>query len=172
MLDDVVVDTNVFLHSVDTRFPGRVGTMQFLLGLLSGDVHLCIDEGFDLDESRNRSYIGCEYFSQIRFVSLAWQIITTLGKDGRIRKVSRAVDAGSGKTIRRAVADKTDRVFVKVSCNSKSKALVSHDLRHFPDAARRGLRRSLGVNFYMAPDARPLVRPPVRPGRKGGKGSR
>lgn len=154
---DIVIDTNIFMHSVNAQFPGQAETAEFLGKVLDGTVFLCIDEGFDLDEAKNRSKIGSEYFDKVRFVDFAWHVIATMGKQGRIVKVTSKVAAACAKTIRRNVYDKTDRVFVQVSCNSRSKSLVSHDFTHFPDHVRAELCRAIGVDFSTAAAARELV---------------
>lgn len=157
MLFDVVVDTNVFLHSVDPRQAMCVAAQQFLNSLREGKTHLCIDEGFSLDESRNRSIIGSEYFDKIRFVNPAFQIIVALGRGGKILQLSRVVDAGMSRTIIQLVPDKTDRVFIRVCCNSQCLTFVSHDFCDLPQGTRQKLRTKVGVRCLTARDARGLV---------------
>lgn len=158
MLPDIVVDTNVFLHSADPRHRHRVAAYKFLQKLKDGKTHLCIDEGFSIEECKNRSRIGCEYHDKIRFANAAaWGVIVFLGTKGRIRSVSGRLSAGPNKKIRMFVPDKTDRVFVKVSYNTQAKTLVSHDFTDFSQATRRELSQKLGVCFKIAPTALPLI---------------
>lgn len=150
MLIDVVVDTNVFQHSYDPRQPMRVAAKSFLNKLLAGKTELCVDEGFDLDPSRNRSRIGHEYRERITPGSQAYAVIVKLGMSGRIVKIGRAVDNRVGKIIRQLIRKKADHVFVKVTCNSQSHAFVSHDFTDFAEAKRTEFRRRLDIYIVTA----------------------
>lgn len=157
MIFDLVVDTNVFLHSTDTRQQLCAPAKQFLAKLLAGATFLCIDEGFDMDESKNRSVIGSEYFDKLRFVDAAFAIITALGGKGRILKLPKAVDPRAGKKIRQLVRNKTDRTFLKVSYNSQCRTFVSHDFEDLPAAKRVVIAREIGVASVNAVEACNLV---------------
>ena len=84
MLADVTIDTNVFLHSENENEQRCLASKGFLQGVIDGTTLLCIDEGFDTDESKNRSIIGGEYFQHLRFVDNAFALIAFLGQKGRI----------------------------------------------------------------------------------------
>lgn len=157
MLDDIVIDTNVFVHSSNRQQPLSVASQQFLQKLLSSNANLCIDDGFDLDESKNKSAIGCEYHTHLRFVSSAFAIIAALGRKGRIARVPKLVDQGTSKRIRTLIPDKTDRIFLKVSHNSLGRTFVSHDFQHLPLETRRQIRRHVNVRTVDAREARNLV---------------
>lgn len=151
MLVDIVIDTNVFMHSADNRQFGFQKPARRLLDLLKKcDTKLCVDPGFHPDPARNRSYIGHEYFEHIRFVHPAFAVIVLLGRAGRIVETSKSVERRAQKIIRQLVTDKTDRVFVKVTFNSQSRTLVSHDFRHIPVRSRSKLRRQLTVEVTEA----------------------
>lgn len=157
MLDDVVVDTNVFQHSADERQRMRVAARQFLIRLLAGKANLCIDEGFDLDESKNKSKIGCEYIANLRFVDSAFQILAALGAKGKIRRIKRTSEPGICKKIRILIHNKTDRTFIRVTYASRSQTFVSHDFEDFPAPTRSKLRLQLGVDSITSTEARHLV---------------
>lgn len=157
MLFDVVVDTNVFLHSADSRQPLRVASREFLNRLLAGTTCLCVDEGFDIEETKNRSVIGCEYLANLRFVMPAFAIVVGLGTRGRIVRVKRTVDRRAAKKILQLLRNKTDRVFIKVTYNSRSHTFVSHDFRDLPPKKRDHLRHTLGVRTITAEAARESV---------------
>jgi hypothetical protein len=151
MLLDIVIDTNVFMHSADDRQDGICETARAFLALLQTcETSLCVDPGFHSERARNRSYIAHEYYEHIGFAHPAFAVIVLLGRAGRIVETSRLVGPREGKMIRRLVTDRTDRVFVQVTFNSQSKTLISHDFRHIPIASRRDLRGQLGVNVTDA----------------------
>lgn len=151
MLFDIVIDTNVFMHSADDRQDGVRETARAFLALLQGcGTRLCVDPGFHADPARNRSYIAHEYYEHIGFTHPAFAVIVLLGRAGRIAETSRSVGQKEGKVIRQLITDKTDRVFVQVTLNSRSKTLVSHDFRHIPPSRRQELRDQLDVNVTDA----------------------
>lgn len=156
MLDDATVDTNVFLHAANEIEIRCAASKTFLQGLLAGKTVLCVDEGFDIVESRNRSAIGGEYHNQLRWVHTAFQIIAALGRQGRLQVIPRSVDAATARKINRLVCDKTDRIFLKVSYNSRSQTLVSHDFCDISVAKRNEIRRQVGVRTVDAEIAHQL----------------
>jgi hypothetical protein len=154
VLVDLVIDTNVFMHSCDPRQkPALRDSAKLLLDLLEKcNTNLCVDEGFDPDEARNRSYIAHEYYEHIGFAHPAFAVIVLLGRAGRIVQVSRSVPRNENRIIRRLVHDRTDRVFIQVALNSQSRTLVSHDFGHIPLARRGQIEERLGVSVTDALD--------------------
>jgi 5-carboxymethyl-2-hydroxymuconate isomerase len=160
MIPDVVIDTNVFRHSADER-QGALGeaAKRFLELLQMCETQLCVDPGFDPDPARNRSYIAHEYYQHINFVHPAFAVIVLLGRAGRIIQVSRSVGQQAHKLIRQLVYDETDRIFVRVTFNTRSKTLVSHDFHHLPGQCRTTLLRRLGIIVTDAPAGCDSLRP-------------
>jgi hypothetical protein len=150
VLIDVTVDTNVFLHSANEGEQRCDASKQFLQGLLAGTALLCIDEGFDVKESQNKSIIGCEYLANLRFVHTAYAVIVELAKKGRLLSLTRTTDPSTNKKILRLVSNKIDRAFLKVSCNSRSQVFVSHDYVDFPATKRARILSELGVSTIEA----------------------
>src|SRR2546429_630081 len=64
MLPDIVIDTNVLGHPDTPTEPRYAASRALVLRLLEISTHLCVDEGFALDEARNRSFICAEYQSE------------------------------------------------------------------------------------------------------------
>jgi len=159
VLVDVTVDTNVFLHSANEAEARCAASKEFLQGLLDGTASLCIDEGFDVDESRNKSIIGCEYLNNLRFVDPAFAVIVELGKKGRILGLKRTTDSATQKKIVRLITNKIDRTFLKVSYNSRSQVFVSHDYTDFQQTKRATIRTQLGVRAVDASAAHQLNQP-------------
>jgi hypothetical protein len=155
MLIDVVLDTNVFLHSQDPRQNLRVAAASLLERLSGCNVMLRVDEGFSVDPARNRSFIGHEYLTHVRFVDQAYALIVLLGRRGQIQETGKSVGAANQRALCRLISDKTDRVFVRVAFNSKSKTLVSHDFADFPTDRRAALRKQLQVATIDAEECLP-----------------
>lgn len=150
MLDDVTVDTNVFLHSVNEAEERCAASKEFLEDLLRGDTFICIDEGFDMDESKNKSAIGCEYHSNLRYVNTAFAVLVALGRKGQIKQVNRAAVPAANRRILQMVRNKVDRVFLRVCLNSGSRVFVSHDFVDFQVEKRDRIRRELRVQVVEA----------------------
>jgi len=154
MLKDIVVDTNVFLHADDPRQEGRQQeAIDFLNKLLEVPTSIAVDEGFDVDESRNRSQIGYEYLTNLTAVSLGMRIIIALVAGDRVDTKSRSLNAGARKRINQLIRKKSDRAFLGVACNSNSKILCSHDFEDFQKPKRKTIRKDLGVTICEAVDA-------------------
>lgn len=157
MLATIVIDADVFMHSENPTVPLRADCKQLLTRLLAGTTKLCVDEGFDLDESKNRSHIGHEYLTRVRQVSPAFAVIVLMGTRGRIIKIERHIEYSVSRIVCRNVADKSDRVYVRVAYKSASKTLVSHDSAAYPQKTKQILRTALNVRVLDAPAAKTEV---------------
>lgn len=158
MLNDVVVDTNIFMHAGD----GRDATLQtsaidFIEKLISASTLLCVDEGYSINEAENTSYIWSEYLRQIQESTVGRSAIAFLAQSGRLSEVSRDVPEQVARVIRRVVRDRTDRVFVQVAMNSNERVLVSHDERAFSELRERAIRDRLHVRLVDAEAAIDLL---------------
>jgi hypothetical protein len=140
MLADVVVDTNVWAHADNPNEPRQTDAIAFLTDLLGGTTEVCVDPGFSLVESENRSKIGSEYLAHLSALPFASATLATLSNSGRVSFVSTAVPDRVRRIINRVICDSSDRVFVKVAHNTNSGVLCSHDYTHMPPGARVRLR--------------------------------
>jgi len=66
MLVDIVLDTNVLMHAENSQEARCEQSGNLLQAPKICTTKLCVDEGFDLNESRNRSQIGSEYLKHLR----------------------------------------------------------------------------------------------------------
>ena len=154
MLDDLVVDTNVLMHADDPRQPVQQEQARALLDrLLDAPTVLAVDEGFDVNSSRNRSQIGHEYLRNLTGASLGMQVIASLASNDRVRVTPRKVDQAIKKRINQLVRKKTDRSFLAVACNTESRTFCSHDFQDFQKAKRKTIAKDLTVHVCEAVDA-------------------
>jgi hypothetical protein len=151
-MDDIVVDTNVFAHTQNPNNEHFSASVTFTNSLLDSDVLLCVDKGFQLDESKNRSIICYEYLQHIVFGSPAYFVILKLAMDGRIMQLDRLTNRSTSRKINQLLANKHDRTFLNVACNSSDKTLVSHDYVDFSIAKRRTIKREIDVDVITAAD--------------------
>ena len=153
MLKDIVIDTNIFMHA-DNRGEKRQGACKKFLAALKGcDTCLCVDEGYDPEEAKNRSQIAGEYLAHFAPGGIGFAILAYLAASSRVLMVTKHVPAAVGQKIRQAIHDPTDRVFVKVAFNSADKMLASHDEANFPGEAKRSLEKGIGIRVLLAQQA-------------------
>jgi hypothetical protein len=107
--------------------------------LLQSTTEVAVDTGFSLNEASNRSQIGSEYIRYLAACPLASAALTELAIAGRVRMVDTKVPDKVRRVINTVVGDKSDRVFAKVTHNTRSQTLCSHDYKHLPLAARAKL---------------------------------
>jgi hypothetical protein len=120
--------------------------------------HLCVDEGFDLDESKNRSHIGGEYLRHLRFGMLGYEVVTHLAQSSRLRLIQRRVPERISKQIRSQIGIGPDRVYVRVAYNSQDRTLASHDFTDIPATVRQRMKISIGVSIVDAEQALTALR--------------
>jgi hypothetical protein len=121
--------------------------------LLSGTTKICVDEGFAIEESRNRSHIGSEYIKHLRFGSPSYAVIVHLFSSSRIKICTKKVKQEISKKINQQVGSKPDRVYIRVACNSLDKLLVSHDFGDIPQTVRDRLNKQIRVTIVEAKQA-------------------
>lgn len=158
MLVDIVIDNNVLMHSDNEQEPRRNQCVVLLRMLRNCQTHLCVDDGFSLDEAKNRSHIGGEYLRHLRFGSIGFAIVSHLAQSSRIRLVPRKVPQDVSKHIRKQVNKGPDRTYVKVAFNSTDKTLASHDFEDLPQPVRDRLRNAIGVRILAADAASVALR--------------
>jgi hypothetical protein len=154
LLDDVVIDTNVLLHADDPRQPHQADAYALLQELVASGTALCVDEGFDVDESRNASLIGGEYFQRLTATNTATAVLAHMFASGRVKLVKRRLPDGARKAINQCVRTKRDRTFLAVTRNSADRVLCSHDFEDMQDKKRAFLTSKLGIDVVKVDEAR------------------
>lgn len=156
MLVDLVVDTNVLMHADDPRQAHQADALGLLTDLVEGTTVICVDEGFDVDEAKNASLIGGEYFARLTAAHTATAVLAHLFAGGRIAMRSRSVGPAIKKCIEQSVRTKRDRTFLFVTHNSAEALFCSHDYRDMQRAKRRMLRDRAGIRIMGAAGVRRL----------------
>jgi hypothetical protein len=160
MLIDIGLDTNVLMHADDPREPRMQMSRDLLTALQSQTctTHLCVDEGFDLDEAKNRSQIGSEYLEHLDFGMLGRAVVADLASSPRVKQVSRGVPANVSKKIHMQVSKGPDRTYIRVAFNSDDKTLACHDFGDVPATVRTRLHKAIGVHILEAEAALAALR--------------
>lgn len=147
---DVTIDTNVLLHSCNPNEQRQQDSVSFLNNLLQSPVSLAIDPGFSTDPALNTSLIGAEYLAKLVPNTLPSYVVMQLALTGRVSVIPASLTPQLNKKLSQMIKNKRDRTFVKVSANSNSRRLVSHDFKDFPSSARRSVQAVFGVNMLDA----------------------
>jgi len=150
MLVDIVLDTNVLMHADNDKEPRCQMSRDLLTELQDCATHLCVDEGFNLDEAKNRSQIYSEYLGHLRHGTLGFALVAHLARSQRVRTVSRGVPPQVSKKIYTQGLSGPDRTYVKVAFNSDGKTLACHDFGDVPVTVRVRLRKTIGVHVLDA----------------------
>ena len=150
VLQDVVVDTNVFVHAENEHAADCEPSRRLISRLRAATTSLCFDEGFDLDEARNRSLIAGEYLEHLPAGALALALIEECAAAGRIRLLPLSIrNRRVRDAIDELVTDPTDRKFVRVARKAAERLLVTHDDQHLHSVATE-LADRVGVQLEDA----------------------
>jgi predicted nucleic acid-binding protein len=153
MLSDAVVDTNVFVHCQNQDVPCHAECMEFVLGLRESHVNLCVDEGFSMEQDKNKSLVGYEYLKHIRFGSVSYAVLIVILQQQRLRELPRRPTPAQSKLINQMIRNKHDRAFLGLAVNSTSRVLVSHDETDFQKPKRGAIKKKLCVKVLFSKEA-------------------
>lgn len=152
MLEDIVLDTNVFVYSGNRTSPEFKSSISLLRKLYTKTTQLCVDEGFSLDKNKNSSRIGYEYIQHIKPIFYAYNVLESLLRSKRIKFLPKNAPNKSkaGKFIQQKISNRGDRAFAGVTYNSSEKYLVSYDFEDFPIWLRKEIRKKgIGIRIIL-----------------------
>ena len=151
MLSELVIDTNVLAHCHNTIEPRAADALRLTKAIIAGNQVLCVDEGFSMEEARNRSLIGAEYLKHLRVGTPGYAMVAHLAQRKRIRSVpKRPTSSRAKRRIDQIIRNTSDRAFVGVAWHSAEHVLVSHDFTDFDQAKRDTIAREIGVEIVEA----------------------
>jgi len=157
VLADIVLDTNVLMHADDPEEIRHQMSRALLRELSTCATHLCVDEGFDVNEANNRSIIGSEYLKHLRFGMFGYELVRHLASSLRVKQVPRKVPQRVSAHIQRQVPQGPDRTYLRVAYNSENKTLACHDFDDVPNAVRVRLQKAIGLEILDAEAATALL---------------
>jgi predicted nucleic acid-binding protein len=150
-MNDIVIDTNVLLHTNNEENNYWQSANETLNLILRRDIYICVDDVFNIDESKNTSVIGHEYLTHIRHGTYAYYFlmdrlinekITQIFKKDHInikRELSRMIKKGE-------IKNRHDITFVIVAYGSQDKTLISNDYDDFNKENRKYISRKFQVS--------------------------
>lgn len=149
---DIVLDTCTLVHANNSESAYQADSIELITKILNNTTLIIVDEGFNLDESLNNSYIGLEYIKHLSPGMLGYSLILHIAQNSRFKFVSNKVPPASKNQIEQMIRNKKDRMFLRVTINSAEKVLVSHDYTDYQKGKRKELKKKLSVNIVDAAD--------------------
>ena len=148
---DIVIDTNVLIHSGDPNGRFFESSVELLSNILDSNSVICIDEKRKMGTGNFDGTIYHEYKDKIGFhTPFALNFINKLSQNQRVVEIPKNPNRKMKKIIERTIRKKTDRVFVGVACNSHDKLLASHDFEDFQITKRQFLKSQLKINILCS----------------------
>lgn len=146
---DLVVDTCTLVHA-NSKTKYQEYSIELINRLLLNQTLLIVDEGFDLNEESNRSYIGLEYIKHLAPGMLGHSLLQHLAASDRFKFVSNKVPNTTKNRIEQLIRNKKDRMFLRISLNSDEKKLVSHDYTDYQKNKRKTIKHEMDVAIIDA----------------------
>jgi hypothetical protein len=140
-LEDVVVDTNVFVHTGNPGCKHFDASCRAVDALVEGAAILCVDHA---------RLIEGEYMDKIPEQSLGRSALARLLASDRVRPVQAVLQPGDRRWLRQRVADPRDRTFVAVATKSVDRVLLSNDEADFDNATRAEVLQKFRVTIAYA----------------------
>lgn len=159
MLADIVIDTNVLVHANN---PGSAGlqkeALAFLQAIHGAKTSICVDKPFhNFNAGSNCSVIVHEYIKHVRGNTYSFYLLAALAAANRIVVVGDRVPVATAKKINQCIANRHDRVFVRVAVNSQNSEMASYDFDDFPEPKRKHIHKHIGVQVRTAQQAMALL---------------
>lgn len=150
MLSDVVIDTNVLVHSINSGVSYYEDSKRLVEKMLLAETSLCFDEGVDCTEADNKSAVYSEYLDKLRVPgTLPRILLETCLRSGRFAEVSAPEKSIRDKIREQLGSERRDRTFLGVAHGSRERTLVSHD-RLMSKRRRAEISKELAVNVVVA----------------------
>lgn len=147
---DIVLDTCTLVHADNPESQYQDSSIELIQRMYANNTMVTVDEGFELDETHNQSYIGLEYLKHLAPSSLGFNLIKDMALLGRLSFVSNVPPYHTKKYIERIIRNKKDRIFLRVAFNSEEKTLVSHDFTDYQVPKRVTIERDIDTVICIA----------------------
>ncbi|MDQ1097572.1 MULTISPECIES: hypothetical protein [Chryseobacterium] len=147
---DIVIDTCTLVHANNPDSKYFEDSVIFIEKMLKNSINCVVDEGFSIESSDNKSYIGLEYIKHLQPSSLGYNLIISLIMSERLIFVSNKIPNVHKKYIEQIIKNKKDRMFLRVSYNSSEKILASHDFKDYKTKKRGTIKKEINISIVTA----------------------
>lgn len=150
---DVVIDTNVFVHSQNPGDSHHESCVTILAWIRDAEVSLILDDQGKRKPNPETSLLYSEYMTHFTPQGLPRAVLAHLMINGRVHFVDRP-----GQHLRNAIrkicpSNVCDRAVLGAAAMSASKHLVSNDWADFGERARRSASKDLNVEILDSIEA-------------------
>lgn len=146
MAKDLVIDTNILVYLENKDYQFHQHCKEFSECFTQSSFLLCIDEGFDIMESKNNSYIWYEYMKHLPTGSKGHTFLIELARQSRIIERPKEIkNVTVRKKITQSPIKKSDKIFLKIAFNSETKLLVTDEHEDFTIEIRNKFKKEAGV---------------------------
>ena len=156
-MKDIVLDTCTLVHANNSKSGYQQDSIELINLLLNNKTLVTVDEGFELDETTNQSYIALEYMKHLTPGMLGYSLITTLALTQRFNFVENNIPQATKNYIEQLIRNKKDRMFLRVTFNSSEKVLVSHDYTDYQIKKRKKILKDIEIDIVEAEDVNPIL---------------
>lgn len=146
----IVIDTCTLKHASDSKSKYFTSSCEFIERMSAGNVKCTFDEGFSLNPTENRSYIGLEYLTHLKPGTLGYILVAELLISGRYEIVSNRVPQNTRRAIEQMIRNKKDRMFLRVAINCSDRLMASHDFTDYQVNKRKTIRKRFDVAIETA----------------------
>jgi predicted nucleic acid-binding protein len=151
-MNDIVVDTNVLVHTNNTNTHYNVSAIKTLRHIKQFDMYICVDDVFNIDESKNTSIIVHEYIKHIRIGTFAYTFLLERILTRKISQIRKKDFSCIKRKLNRKIIDKKmtnthDIAFVIAAYGSNTKILVSNDYADFNELIREYVFNEFSVSI-------------------------
>ncbi|PIA79509.1 hypothetical protein BFR04_01305 [Gaetbulibacter sp. 4G1] len=154
-MTDIVIDTCTLKHADNPNSKYFESSIEFIELMFNNSISCVVDEGFSLNETENRSYIGLEFIKHLQPGSLGYNLIIQFATSGRLDFVSNKIPNNHKNYIEQIISNKKDRMFLRVAYNSHEKILASHDFTDYQKRKRRKIKKDLSISIQTAEELNP-----------------
>jgi len=142
-INDIVVDTNVFMHANNDKIKFCKSSKEFIGYLSNCNILLCLDDGFDPVQSKNQSHIAHEYFTHIRHGEFAYGILLKILSSKNYKIIKKSQYKKYKKLVNQCIRNTFDRIFICIAIVSDSKLFISNDFEDLDLQKRKYLEKSI-----------------------------
>lgn len=143
---DIVIDTNVFVHSHNTDVDYHKSALLIMTWMANSSVTLVLDDTGKLQPDYATSHLFSEYRRHIGEGTLPWIVLEGLLEAGRVIFVDRPPHDLSRELKEKFPSNKVDRVVAGAACMSQDKTLVTNDWGDFTRDVRKWLKKAAKVD--------------------------
>jgi predicted nucleic acid-binding protein len=144
---ELVVDTNIFLHSNNAQNKYFESSFKLLNELVDNNIKLCVDDEFNTDEAKNTSWIGSEYVDKIHPGTFGYAILLKTIINGNILQIEKKKFNKQKSKLTKLIQNKADLVFLIITLGTESQTFASNDYEDFQQDKRNKIYKDYKISI-------------------------